>query len=308
MAAARGAVPAGAAAPAPMDADEKALAYALGNCLGVDVSSRTRYQESNYVQALTMAGVSRWSDFICLSKNDISSLKRPAANPRDPPVDLTILEKRNLMILIALYHFSCKVVKRPLDPKNLSRRAFDIFRTTKYRPDHEVIPWDAPEEGSLLNQELVLWKKSIRPSKKDFPVLKDEAQWFKIKKKYENTLYTLELMHVITPGATIRNRELDKLQRRWFYNMLDDNMQAGSARVIVVKHRDDVDTRTCWTSIDMFYKQSQTTQHKVSALSNYITSTRLVAGDWRGTHQSFLLESLQGTSPTVQRDLRAALH
>ena len=159
------AVPAGAAVPLPappprMDNDEKALAYALINCLGVDGSSRRAYEQSNYVQGLSTAGVSRWSDFICLSKNDVSSLTRPAADPRDPPVDLMILEKRNLMILIALYHFACKTVKKPLDPKQLSRQVFDIFRTTKYPPDQEIIPWDAPEDTMAHSQELVLWKKS----------------------------------------------------------------------------------------------------------------------------------------------------
>ena len=54
----------------------------------------------------------------------------------------------------------------------------------EYRPEAEIIPWNAIIPGRITdNPELTLWRKQLHPNKKDFPILRDDAYWFKNKKK-----------------------------------------------------------------------------------------------------------------------------
>ena len=128
------------------------------------------------------------------------------------------------------------------------------------------------------------------PSQQErFPPLRDDAYWFKNKKKICTILSALGLENVIGRGPKPTNREVHLAQCRWFFDVLEDTMIAASAKTIVTKHKDTMNSVACFRELNEFYKKSMATQHRTTTLSNYLTSVRLKTIEWRNTHESFVL-------------------
>ena len=163
---------------------------------------------------------------------------------------------------------------------------FDEYRTSLCDPTKPVIPWKTP----IADPELDKWKRNVKPNGRDFPILKDEASYPRWQEKlFTTTLEAQDLRHLITPGHTPSNPEVQAVQKKWLYKVFQDIMVAPAAKAIVTKHLAQKDTTAIWAEIIAHCGNSMTAELQSQKISTHCASARFKSLNWRGGQQSFLL-------------------
>jgi hypothetical protein len=89
----------------------------------------------------------------------------------------------------------------------------------------------------------------------DYKPFKDEASWIRFKERF-TTIESHGLGHILTLTTSSTIFDLDKIQRGWFYKILQDTIQAPQGKSIVTKHIDDKNTRKIWEELCEYYDHS----------------------------------------------------
>ena len=274
------------AQPNPVDDDEIGLRHV---CVGVLGRNPDAYDQDRDVlrHALRHSGVTKFeAHFLLMSKDDIMDLMLPPRRSTNggilAPMPLEVILRRSLVIVLSLYHHLSKFNKRALVAQELSRQAFDTYRVKFYNPDAHIVRWNAKISKASDDPEVAAWRRSVRPSPKDYAHFKDEAQYVRWRDKTYATLDSHGLRHVIQKGFVPDNPNVYEAQQAWFYKVLQDCMICPGAKSIVMKHTLDKDTRLIWEEFTEMYGNSMTTEIMVQKLSTYLTSFRFDE-NWKGT-------------------------
>ena len=97
------------------------------------------------------------------------------------------------------------------------------------------------------------------------------------------------MVHLIKERHVPDNIELDKLQQSWLYKILQDVIKLPAAKAVITAHLDNMNTRQIWAELCDTLDDRITAELQAQQLSTYLTSTRLKDGNWRGTHELFIL-------------------
>ena len=214
-------------------------------------------------------------DFLSLSTEDILKL-----GP-----DITVTQQRKLACLFAYFHSASRIAGGPIEILTTNKQMFDEYRTSLYDPTKPVIPWKTP----IADPELDKWKRNVKPNGREYPMLKDEASFPRFKEKFDTTLEAHDLSHLIAPGRTPKNPEVEEVQQKWLYKVFQDIMVAPAAKAIVIKHLTDKNTVAIWAEITKHYSNSMTAELQSQKISTHCASVRFKSLNWRGGQQSFLL-------------------
>lgn len=270
----------------PLVKDRADLKYALVEFLGIDAAT---YDQNEIVLALQHAGVETFQrHFVTLSEESIMDLELPATGTL-PVRPLQLMKKTQLRILIAFYHFSCKYANFKVKIKACTKVAFDDFRTTAYNPEEKIVPFVPNKGADYKDDEVANWKKSMRPSAKDFKEFKEDVYWQKAKESIETTLEAQGLSHLIDINYVPTSKECDDMQTKWLYKVFTDILKAPSAKSIVTLHLKKRNTRKLWRDLCHELDMSMTAEIRSQEISSYLSSTRLSQSGWRGTTEGFLL-------------------
>ena len=261
------------------------LKYVLVTFLGVDDST---YVDNPITKALFRDGINGYDDLLAASEKDIEGLMVPGASDTDPPSPLSSAYKRKLHCAIAFHHHASRVAKGAINVMTSTKAQYDIFRTSLYDSSKSVVPWNVGLSAST-NADLILWKKTVRPSKSDFKEFRDERNWSRSKEHILTTLESMGLQHLVDSTFVITDPDLDDAQMKWFYSILLNIMISPLARTIVLKHKTTMNTRDIWKDLQDAFDNSMASELRCQTLSTYLTSTRYVTANWRGTLQNWLL-------------------
>jgi len=184
---------------------------------------------------------------------------------------------------------------------------FDHFCISVYRHDEKIIPWQV-ELPSQVNAT-ASFLKSIKPSLKEYKVLRDDKIWLTFKETLETTIMSHNLLTMIMPpfetdpdtgefvpdpvtGQLIPympdDPGLDEMQRTWFFKVLVDICKTSAKRKIVNQNRESMDTRMVWHELCKHYQHSMSSKMRSQELLRYVHSSRLIDSNHRGTHQSWI--------------------
>ena len=266
--------------------DAGKLKHALVELLGIAPNT---YDDDDVTKALAYAGITRFNaDLIGLTELDIMSLTIPGAQVQDTHRPLQTAMRRKLVILLAFYHAASRGRKGAISITTTTKQMYDSFRVGEYDPNKEIVPWNTPDAVSK-NDELMQWKKTVRPSKGDYKEFRDEAQWTRTKERIITTLQAQGIAHLVQDGFVVTNTPLDEAQQAWLYKVFQDIMQAPTAKTIVTKHLATKDTRAVWAELCTHFDNSMCSTLHCARISSYLTSIRLHQTNWRGTQTSYVL-------------------
>ena len=134
------------------DADR--LKATLCKVLAIDPAA---HDTTNIARAPQQNGIRGFlTGLAMLREEDIMGLHVRAA---DGTVGLlSITDRRSSVAFLALFHDTSRPFKQPIDPTELSKVQYDIYRISEIRHKNTVIPFKIalPEES---NGELSLWNK-----------------------------------------------------------------------------------------------------------------------------------------------------
>jgi hypothetical protein len=285
----------GAATRSTLTANENRLKMSL--FIFLDVPNPTvdaaGYAKHEIVRALDFQGIKHFRrDFLSLSENDVRELVAPDPDtPTSPPVPISLINKRRLIILLAFYHHCCAQISAEVKIENIPRTAFDDFRTMEYNSNSPIRPWKTVTATSATTSEseLSVWKKSVCPNKADYKEFRDESLWIRSKEQFTTTLESHSLAHLIDESYVVTDFDLDQAQRGWLYSVMQTAFKAPMAKTIVTKHLTDKNTRDIWKELCEYYDSSMTSVLRVQQISSYLTSTRLHNLQWKGSQTNFIL-------------------
>ena len=201
-------------------------------------------------------------DFLSLSTEDILKLEP----------NITVTQQRKLACVFAYFHSASRIADGPVEILSTTKQMFDECRTSLHDPTKPVIPW----KTRIVDPELDKWKRNVKPNGRDYPMLKDEASFPRFKEKFDTTLEAHDLSHLITPGRTVTNTEVEDVQQKWLYKVFQDIMVAPAAKAIVIKHLTDKNTVAIaiWDEITTHYSNSMTAELQSQKISTHCTSVR----------------------------------
>ncbi len=227
------------------------------------------------------------NDFLNLTEDDINSLLVPPDDPGGHYLPLSVLVRRKLITVIALYHDASRAAGGAININTVEKEDFDHFRTSVYDHTDPIKPWNYnPIEN---RNTLSHWLKNTKPTKSDFKEFKDDAYWNRWQERFITSLEAAQLLHLIDPGHKIGDAALDTAQMKWLFKILQDCMTASTAKTIVTNHISKKDTRKLWIDLCEHFNNSMTTHIRAQTISTYLTSTRLDTANWRGNQTNFLL-------------------
>ena len=243
------------------------------------------WSDSDTYRALQGAGVITASDLLSLTEQDLQGLIVPGTAANDPSYPLALIKKRKLIIALALYHESSRAAGKPLCITGATRANFDHYRTSQYDPSRKITPWMTVIE----DENLSTWRKNVKPSSRDFKEHRDDAYWQRNKERFEVTIKSQGLQHLIEEGYVAANPDLDRMQQDWLYKVFQDTMLTPAAKTIVTKHNKDQNTREIWKELCEYYETSVDSTIRANKISTWLTSARLHNVNWKGTQSNFIL-------------------
>ena len=160
-----------------------------------------------------------------------------------------------------------------------------------FDPSQLIVPWHQPRPDSHLSAKECAhasWNKTIKPSKSNYGVFKDEMYWFQFKEDFSTMARSHGLYHMINITFTPVYIEVDKDQMLWMLSMMKKCFQAHNARLIVNKNLSHGNTHIIWNLICKAYNSSMTAELKSQQILTWLAQTQLHTNSWSGTQESFL--------------------
>ena len=131
-------------------------------------------------------------------------------------------------------------------------------------------------ELDTANPALSTWNKQIKSNSKDFPHFKDEAFFHKFKDKTESVTKMFNLEHAIDDDDDYvpSNPDLDSAQMNWLHNAWESTITVPSAKAILIKNRDEKNTRVIWKEITTTHARSQATEIRIGSLMSFVSANQ----------------------------------
>ena len=276
--------------------DEFALMYAMMELLGI-TDAEIKAGSHEIQRAFGHNGITKFYEHLLLcSPDDLINLEVPerAADkklsiPKEPAHCISLLSGRRICALLAYFHHCCDMEGKLIDVTKLKPQGFKIFQMSLFSPAEPIVPF-GKSRLKATNTELALWRKQVKMDPKQYKEFRDKAYWLTYKKHIISTLDAQELSHLIDVTYVVLNKELDKVQRYWFYKVLQDVIKQSTCKMIVNNHEDDKDTRAIWAEICEQMEKSMAAQISTSNISTYLTNTaKLSTSGWKGTQTNWLM-------------------
>ena len=265
---------------ATADEDKLDLNVYLCIVLGVTPHDWSR-GHSNYKKALRANGIEGLTDFISLKGTDVDELSWQSGGQT---FTLNVTQSTRLRAAIHFYHHASRENQAALDPKTLTKDAYDTFRIGVYNPDAKVIPWHIPLKSEGVKQ----WEKGIKRSADAHNKLNDGAHF---PKWFDHTLSTLKsqaLEHLTDPNYVVSDNDLYAKETDWFYNILDSKVKQPRMQDIIRGHKQDKCIPDIWRELVETYENSVSYINQKADLQKVITGSDFADGSFRGSNTAQL--------------------
>ena len=214
----------------------------------------------------------------------------------DPPKDTLLYEER----------------RNPGNRKSLVGRQSPPSSPAGSQQLSSMQPQPAPRQYSPADS----FKKSIKRDQSLFPTLKDERYQDSWHQNFENQCRAQDLEDLISVTSKPTDPallEVFELKQKWLYAVLFDKVQTTRGKAIVRKHRRNADAQAAYAELVSHHTQSVGADISASAIENYITTTKLGDGKFRGNSSAFIThfvnqmelhDTLTGSTYTDEQRLR----
>ena len=167
------------------------------------------------------------------------------------------------------------------------------YRISKFDSNKGFVRYGIPTNET--KSAVGTWKKALRLPDKEIKEFRDEYNFNKWEERTRMTLEAFGIANVIEDFKTYvpTDRDADKMQMDWFFNILMLKCVSPVARVIVMKHKDTKNTRLIWKELVERFNSSMAAELKLNQLSTYCTSNRYKDGAWRGTQGNYILHFVE---------------
>jgi len=128
----------------------------------------------------------------------------------------------------------------------------------------------------------------VKPSARDFKSYREANSWVDYKKVFMITLEAQNLTHLVNPSYVVVDVDLHKVQQKFLYKALRDNMLHHKAKLIVKFHSKTKDTALIWQKTCKTYDESISTSMNGDAILGWLTSSRLDDGRWNRTQGEYV--------------------
>ena len=193
-----------------------------------------------------------------------------------------------LVSLIHFYHDMSYIQREHYDMFNMDAEYYFNWLASTYDSSAPVQPWYRriiKEQSDGIFQ----WKKAVRLDPKSFKSLKNAYDYQHWWREHKIKLTAYDLAHFLDRYHTPKDLDLDLAQRTWMMNVLIDIIICSQGRSILLRHRDQLGVREFYYEFEVTMSQSMSSEFRANKIINYLTSVRLAHGQFRGTHESFLL-------------------
>ena len=166
--------------------------------------------------ALEAIQVRNFGDLLLLSRDDIMDLKAGDGTP------IPLIGRKLLLASVQIFHRVSHKSGQAVSVKLITKRVFDGFRVSNFKPHAEIIPFEEIRDVSKSQREIELWTKTNRISRSDFKEFRDEANWTKFQKGFMHNLEAMALQHIVDENHDPVNKTLDKIQQCWVFKTMED--------------------------------------------------------------------------------------
>ena len=222
--------------------------------------------------ALKAQGVETINHFLMLTYSQIDSMTYQFTRGSTATVEtaaLAVAQKQIIKAAYSCYHYLSVINRGPIGAEWITSHNFNEYVSTKFNPHKEPKPWHEEED-----KELSHWKKSVigKPTRSDFPIIKDDAQHFKWKKDYLLAASNAGLLTTLEPCVPVSksDQELDEGKCQWMMLTLTKTIQSSNGKAILQKYRDSNNTRAFWKEYNKFIETSIAGKNRKSTLCSLL--------------------------------------
>jgi hypothetical protein len=167
--------------------------------------------------ALITQGIREFNGgFVLMTTDAVNQLYVPTPDGRQ--ILLPFHHKMMVTALLQFYHMKSRAISKPADLMSVTKTDFDCFRTTMFDPSQPIVPWHRPRPDSHLSAKEhahANWNKTIKPTKSNYVVFKEEVYWFRFKEDFSTTARSHGLFHTLDINHIPIYIKLDKEQMLW---------------------------------------------------------------------------------------------
>ena len=263
------------------------LKSALATLVGADLANWSddpnEAVTDPYGKAMIAFGVESNADLLNLSFDDIESMD-----------DLNKVQQNRVKILISMFHHVSRLCGNAYSLNDITKKDYDLYRISEYVPGAPLSVWTTPTPGSKRDSSgtdaVATWKKSIKPTASAYKEFKDAAYFSIWKEKFKSTAESQGIGHLLDPEYIVTNPELDEIQSKWMYKVLEDMCVERSARAIVLEYKNKShDVRGLWKALCDKFSKAIETDLKIQRLTAYIVGANFSNSNWRGTQTNMIL-------------------
>ena len=142
----------------------------------------------------------------------------------------------------------------------------------------------------LAPDPLADFKKGVKHDPTHFPPIKDIKQWDSWKRLFVATAEMQGVKNVLEIAYTLHAFEVNlfKEQQKYVYSVLLNTVKAPTLKSIIIDAKKD-NIQKCWDDLVQEAEWSTSAEIKAADLLQYITSSKIDDGKWRGTSKDFII-------------------
>ena len=258
--------------------------------------------------ALAKVGITKIGELTQLDHKDIDALTydRPESDGSvTPDVPLLLVYRKTLKSFLNFIRYQRDVehvtYHSITDWKTITHDKFDEFcMVTSVGMDFSTsfaTPTPTSSGSGLrAGDPLYNWNKGIKRDMTLFDPLKNDKDWDKWDLRFRSVAKTQGLERVLDPAFTPRGADDTALfdqQQHYMYAVFVRTLLTDKGKSIVRAHEQSSNAQKIYEELKRYALKSAQATIDSGALLEYITSSRIVDGTWKGTNQGYVLHLLE---------------
>ena len=173
------------------------------------------------------------------------------------------------------------------DWKSFTAEEFDTFRVSP-----GPLPPTGPTPGPApIHDPLRDWSKGVKRDPAQFPTLKREDDWPTYQPDLITTATVQEVEEVLNPGYNPPTTDAGIFQKKQTYmtSVFRATWQTDQGKAIISQHQDKHDAHNMYAALVRHQTKSTKAELTSEELMDYLISSKINDGKWRGTTESYIL-------------------
>ena len=270
-----------------MNKNEKAqaLEYLVTTTLDID-------KDDPIMQALELHGYVQPIDIMNSGDGTLEAL-----DYRDSSNNVISLRTNDITLVKLLRDFMVQAIctknynsSTLADWKSFTAEEFDTFRVSP-RSTVSSIPGGPSPAPAPTHDRLRDWSKGVKRDLTQFPTLKREDDWPTYQPDLLTTATVQEVDEVLNPGYNPSTADVDIFRKKQTYmtSVFRATWKTDKGKSIIAQYQDKHDAQKMYAALVRHQTKSTKAELTSEELMEYLISSRINDGKWRGTTESYIL-------------------